>query len=122
MKLEITVDGRTYAVEVEVEPEPRHPRPIHAQAPTPVPATTPVPGSLRRVTESTKVCRSPIAGTVVRVPIQPGQAIQPGDVLIVLEAMKMETNLTASMAAEVSHVLVKVGDTVQTDQVLVEFA
>jgi methylmalonyl-CoA carboxyltransferase small subunit len=68
------------------------------------------------------VCRSPIGGTVVRVLAQAGQAIQPGDVLLVLEAMKMETNITAPVAAQVARVNAKVGDPVQSGQVVVEFA
>ena len=67
-----------------------------------------------------KVCRSPISGIVVKVTAQPGQAIQPGDILLVLEAMKMETNITAPVAGKVSAVKVAVGDNVQSGQVVVE--
>ena len=42
-----------------------------------------------------KVCRSPVSGIVVRVAAQVGQSLQAGDILLVLEAMKMETNITA---------------------------
>ena len=46
-----------------------------------------------------KVCRSPISGIVIRVAAQVGQSLQTGDVLLVLEAMKMETNITAPVPA-----------------------
>jgi methylmalonyl-CoA carboxyltransferase small subunit len=74
------------------------------------------------VADEAKVCRAPISGTVVRVAAQPGQAIQIGDVLLVLEAMKMETNITAPVVAQVARVAAQVGDAVQAGQVLVEFA
>ncbi|MGC9998895.1 MAG: biotin/lipoyl-containing protein, partial [Bryobacteraceae bacterium] len=68
-----------------------------------------------------KVCRSPINGIVVKIAAQAGQQIQPGDTLIVLEAMKMETNITAPVAGKISKVNVKAGDPVQSGLVLVEF-
>jgi amidohydrolase len=73
------------------------------------------------VVDGAKVCRSPIAGTVVRVLAQPGQSIQVGDVLLVLEAMKMETNITAPVAAKISAINAKAGEAVQSGQVVVEF-
>jgi methylmalonyl-CoA carboxyltransferase small subunit len=68
-----------------------------------------------------KVCRSPIAGIVVKVTAQPGQSIQTGDTLLVLEAMKMETNITAPVSGKVLKINVGQGDAVQGGQVLVEF-
>ena len=123
MKLKITVDGKIYEVEVEAsEPEPQRPPPISAVR---VPASTPPPPARPSQgpapADGAQVCRSPIAGTVVRVLAQSGQSIQVGDVLLVLEAMKMETNITAPVAAKVARVNARVGDAVQGGQVLVEF-
>ena len=47
-----------------------------------------------------KVCRSPVSGIVVRVAAQVGQSLQTGDILLVLEAMKMETNITAPVGGQ----------------------
>ncbi|MBL8178632.1 MAG: biotin/lipoyl-binding protein [Bryobacterales bacterium] len=126
MKLKITVDDRTYEVDVEAsEPEPQQPVYLPPSptrigaapvAPPPAPATGGPP-----VENEDKVCRSPIAGTVTKVLAQPGQSIQPGDVLLVLEAMKMETNITAPIAGKVASLPVKAGDAVQGGQVLVAF-
>lgn len=125
MKLTIKVDGRTYEVDVEAS-EPEAPRPaLAAPPPRPgAPAAPPPPplAGAAPVADESKVCRSPISGTVVRVAARPGQAIQVGDVLLVLEAMKMETNITAPVAAQVARVDAQVGDAVSTGQVLVEFA
>ena len=51
----------------------------------------------------------------------PGQAIQVGDILLVLEAMKMETNITAPLKGKVTAVKAAAGDSVQVGQVVVEF-
>jgi methylmalonyl-CoA carboxyltransferase small subunit len=129
LKLKITVDGKVYEVEVEAaEPEPHQPifPPTTARLPAGGPAGmqhsvpesphSPAPGG-----DETKVCRSPIAGVVVRVSVQAGQAIQAHDVMLVLEAMKMETSITSPVAGKVARVKVNAGDAVQGGQVLVEF-
>jgi biotin carboxyl carrier protein len=130
LKLKITVNGKVYEVEVEVfELEPPHPTYVppvgHAQVPAAATlagapaAVAPSPGT--SPADEAKVCRSPIAGTVSRVPVQVGQTINVNDVLMVLEAMKMETVITAPIAGKVAQINAKVGDFVQAGQVLVEF-
>jgi biotin carboxyl carrier protein len=127
VKLKITVDGKVYEVEVEVaEPDaplsylpPGAPTQIPAAAPVATPAAKP---SGAQVADESKVCRSPIVGVVVRVLGQVGQAILVNDVLLILEAMKMETTITAPIAGKVARINAKVGDPVQGGQVLVEFA
>ena len=59
---------------------------------------------------------------MARVLVEEGQAIEAGDVLVVLEAMKMETEITAPEAGTVGAVLVAAGDAVSGGQVLVELA
>ena len=132
MKLKITVDGKTYEVDVEVAP-PEHPIygvggyfPMSpARVPAPAPAAAPpamaAGGDSGVPVNEEKVCRSPISGIVVRVTAQVGQQIQVGDGVLVLEAMKMETDITAPVAGKVSTINVAVGDSVKGGQVLVEF-
>jgi methylmalonyl-CoA carboxyltransferase small subunit len=129
LKLKITVDGQVYEVEVDVfEPEataPAYVPPIGSARVPAAPPGSPPPAPARpgaaSVADESKVCRSPIAGTVAKVPIQVGQAIQVNDVLMVLEAMKMETVITAPIAGKVAKINANVGDFVQGGQVLVEF-
>ena len=127
MKLKITVDGKVYEVDVDVfEPEPSHsgyvPPIGQSRVPAAAPgAAPPGPPTSAPVAQESKVCRSPFAGSVVRVSAQVGQAIQVNDVLMVLEAMKMETVITSPLAGKVAKVNVQVGDPVQAGQVLVEF-
>ena len=127
MKLKITLDGKVYEVDVDVfEPEPSQPGYVPPTGQSRVPAAAPGaappgPPTSAPVAQESKDCRSPFAGSVVRVSAQVGQAIQVNDVLIVLEAMKMETVITSPLAGKVAKINVQVGDPVQAGQVLVEF-
>jgi methylmalonyl-CoA carboxyltransferase small subunit len=129
VKLKITVDGKVYEVEVEVsDAEPPHPGYVPVAAPTRIPAPAPrgappvqPPTAPAPVADESKVCRSPVAGVVVRISAQVGQTIQVNDVLLVLEAMKMETVITSPVAGKIAKVNVRIGDAVEGGQVLVEF-
>lgn len=126
MKLKLTIDGKVYEVDVEAaEPEQPHPSYVPPSGQTrreTVAAAAPAARSRSEtVADESKVCRSPIAGLVVRVSAQVGQEIQANDVLLVLEAMKMETSITAPIAGKIAKLNAAVGDSVQSRQVLVEF-
>ncbi len=126
MKLNITIDKKTYEVEVEAS-ERETPAaapvrgPVMESSPVRVPAAAPLkPVDATPVNEA-KVCRSPVTGIVVRVATQVGQTLQVGDVLLMLEAMKMETSVTSPVAGKVAAIKVAHGETVQNGQVVVEF-
>jgi methylmalonyl-CoA carboxyltransferase small subunit len=129
MKLNITIDGKTYEVDVDAA-EPEAPQAVPymvsglniGSAPMRVPAAAPAaPVAGGAPVNEEKVCRSPVSGVVVRVAAQVGQSLQTGDILLVLEAMKMETNITAPSAGKIANIAVKQGDGVQAGQVVVEF-
>jgi methylmalonyl-CoA carboxyltransferase 1.3S subunit len=120
VKFKITIDQKTYEVDVEaVEPDgPGPPRAYAVEsAPLRVPAMPPPP-SAGSVADEEKVARSPISGTVVRVLAQPGQSIQVGDVLLVLEAMKMQSTVYAPVDGTVAKKLANVGDKVEAKDLL----
>jgi methylmalonyl-CoA carboxyltransferase small subunit len=129
MKLNITVDNKKYEVEVEVAdpttaPVAAAPR-IDTSLRIPAAASPVVANGAPKVTDAgpvneDKVCRSPVSGIVVRVTSQVGQKIQAGDTLLVLEAMKMETNITAPAAGKIAKIHVGQGDAVQGGMILVE--
>jgi methylmalonyl-CoA carboxyltransferase small subunit len=130
MKLNITIDNKTYEVEVEAaEPESPAAMPHNlgglniGSAPLRVPASAApaAPVADSKPVNEDKVCRSPVSGIVVRVAAQVGQSLQTGDILLVLEAMKMETNITAPSAGKIAAIRVNQGDSVQAGQVVVEF-
>jgi biotin carboxyl carrier protein len=127
MKLNITVDNKNYEVEVEaadpmapVAAPPRLDTSLRIPAAAPVMVTNGVPQASAGPVNEEKVCRSPVSGIVVRVTSQVGQQIQAGDTLLVLEAMKMETNITAPTPGKIAKINVGQGDAVQGGMVLVE--
>lgn len=65
--------------------------------------------------------KAPMPGLVVRVLVEPGQAVTPGQGLVVLEAMKMENELRSTTLGTVRAVAVATGQAVEKGQVLVEF-
>jgi methylmalonyl-CoA carboxyltransferase small subunit len=129
LKLNITVDGKTYEVDVEVAEDDRPQSGPYYYVPPATPLTVPssmppppsgAPAPQGNVAEG-KVCRSTIAGVVVRITAQVGQQIQANDPLLVLEAMKMETNITSPVAGKVKAINANPGEGVTIGQVLVEF-
>lgn len=126
MKIQIAIGGKTYEVEVDVEGGEdfvpgQHSAGSGMLQSTPV-ATAPRPHSPSEVDiDESRVCRSPVAGIVVRVCVQAGDQLQPDDLLVVLEAMKMETSVTAPTAGKVKAVKVTPGEAVKLNQILVEF-
>jgi methylmalonyl-CoA carboxyltransferase small subunit len=129
MKLQISIDGQAYEVEVEVAEEDsppqrqdNRPAPASATIQSTVLRSPPKPGSsLDPNNYEAKLCRSPLAGIVVHVPVAPGQRLQVNDLMVVLEAMKMETAVTAPIAGTVKTVNVAPREAVKLNQVLVEF-
>ena len=63
---------------------------------------------------------APMPGKVLKISAQPGQAVKPGEVVVIMEAMKMEYSLTSDIAGKVENVNVGVGDQVMKDQLLVQ--
>jgi methylmalonyl-CoA carboxyltransferase 1.3S subunit len=118
LKLQITIDGKAYEVEVEVVEDEEAATPSYTQHAT---HTAARPNSYGGIWESNgKVCRSPVTGLVIKVNVEPGQSVKEGELMLVLEAMKMETNVTAPHAGIVKNIHVAPGDSVKTNQVLVE--
>ncbi len=133
-KLRITVEGKTYEVEVEVlggsvasvapvaapvaAPAPVVAAPVAAPAPTPAPA--PVAAAPVAAGANDVVC--PLAASVKNVAVKEGQAVKAGDLLVMLEAMKMDTPVTAVKDGTVSKVHVAAGQSVQEGQPLVSLS
>lgn len=128
MKLRITIDGKIYEAEVEIleDEDSEHPYVPYTPAPvsySPPPVSfVPTPSiAIDAHSDGGKVCRSPVTGLVIQVNVEPGQQVQSNDVLMVLEAMKMENQVTATHAGTVKSVRVVPGNSVKVQQVLVEF-
>lgn len=130
MKYKVTLNGRTYEVEVEAgkamlldEYEAVVPAaapvaaPAAAPAPVTAPAAAPAPAAAAPVAGD--AVTAPMPGNILKVNVTAGQAVKEGDVLVVLEAMKMENEILAPKACTVKQVLVSKGATVDTGATLV---
>jgi biotin carboxyl carrier protein len=71
--------------------------------------------------ENGKVCRSPVSGIVVGLFARPGQRVDVGNVLLIIEEKKTNTRVTAPCSGTISLVLVSPGDAVHAGQVLLKF-
>ena len=102
--------------------------PVGATAPKPAaPAAAPAPKTTEAPSgavggASAHTVDAPLPGTIKQVLVAVGQEIAAGDTVVIMEAMKMENNITAEFAGKVTAVKVAVGDQVQSGQVLVETA
>ena len=119
MKYKVTLNGRTYEVEVEhgkailldeyeaIAPAPAAAAPVAAAPAAPV------------VTGAGEAVNAPMPGNILKVNVKAGDAVKEGQVLCVLEAMKMENEIMAPKAGTVTQVLVSKGSTVDTGAPLV---
>ena len=118
----ITINGVTYAVEVEeVGGVASAPVAAPAAAPAaPVAAPKAAPAAPKAAGKAGSVAiKAPMPGNINKVNVKPGDAVKKGDVLVVLEAMKMENDVCAPEDGTVASVEVVKGATVETDAVLV---
>ncbi len=130
MTYKITLNGKTYEVEVEAgqamllaEYEaiaPAAPAPV-ATAPVAAPVAEAAPASAApaAVTGAGEAVKAPMPGTILRVNVSNGQAVKEGDVLCVLEAMKMENEIMAPKSGTVTQVIATKGSNVDTGAPLV---
>ena len=129
MKYELTLNGRTYEVEVELA-DPMMMQEFQSYAPAPAAPAAPVveaapsaaPAAAPAVTGAGEKVDSPMPGTILKVNVAAGQTVKEGDLLVVLEAMKMENEIFAPKGGTVSQVLVEKGASVNTGDVLVVIA
>ena len=123
MKYVVTLNGKNYEVEVTEQEAVLLSASDAAVAPAPAAAPSPAAPSAPAAPavvagDGTKV-PSPMPGTILSVSVSVGQTIKSGDVLMVLEAMKMENDIVAPCDGTVKQILVSRGSTVNTDDVLI---
>jgi len=113
--LRITVNGTVYDVQVEEVDGSAAPAPVQTAAPAAKPAHAPKPAA----TAGGEPVKSPMPGTIINVNVTAGQSVKKGDVLVVLEAMKMENEIKAAKDGKIISVSVNKGESVDTGTVLV---
>jgi len=123
----VTVNGQSYDVAVEeagsvasfAQPAPAAqpvaaPQPVvQAAAQAAAPVAAPAGAS---------TVKAPMPGTVLSLKVSPGQSVKRGDVLLILEAMKMENEISAPTDGVVAAIRVQAGSTVNTGDPMVDFA
>lgn len=134
MKYKVTLNNRTYEVEVEegkamligeyeayapAAPAPVAAAPV-AAAPAAAPAAPAAPAGAALA--AGEVVKSPMPGNILKINVSQGQKVNEGDVLIVLEAMKMENEIVATKSGTVAQIVTAKGAVVETGAPLVVIA
>lgn len=127
-KLKITVEGKTYEVEVEeiggvqvstTVPAPKPAAPVPADPPK----AEPRPAAQQPAKEAAKaapgeVVPAPIPGKVLSIKVKPGDTVGAGQVILILEAMKMENEITAPVDGQIKDILVAEGQAVNSGEAM----
>lgn len=133
MKLSVKVENKTFAVEI-ADPN-ANPMVVNvegtefkvyadenaAPAAAAVVKPAPAPKAAAAPAAGAATIKAPIPGVIQEVNVKEGQTVKKGDVLFVLEAMKMKNNITATHPGTVASVNVSKGDSVTHGQVLLSF-
>ena len=133
MKYNVTLNGKIYEVDVTesdavVTGVTQVPVAVAAPAVAPVavapvaapeaPAEAPAAPAVAPVSADGTQVKAPMPGTILAVKKNVGEAVKAGDVIVVLEAMKMENDIVAPCAGTIKQITVQKGSTVETDTVL----
>ena len=132
----VRVNGKAYDVEVEtvkegdaLKPVPKvppvqtseaKPEPVPAVKPEPAPARKPAPAPVSKPSSiSENSIPAPMAGTIIKILVKAGDLVKKGDVLLVLEAMKMENDVMASADGKIKSVDVTEGAVINAGDLLI---
>ena len=129
-RFQITVTGNAYDVQVEemggaaasapaAVPAPSAPAPVAAPAPAADPAPAAAPAPAAPVAAGAETINAPMPGNIVNVMVKAGDTVAKGQVLLVLEAMKMENEIMSPRDGVVAGVHVSKGESVDSGKLLV---
>ena len=132
MKYKVTLNNRVYEVEVEQgeamlvdEYElaaPAAPAPAAVAAPVAAAAAAPAPAAAPVSVAAGEAVKSPMPGNILKINVTQGQKVNEGDVIMVLEAMKMENEIVATRSGTIAQIAVSKGAVVETGAVLAVIA
>ena len=134
MKYRVTLGNRVYEVEVEqgeamlvdeyelAAPAAAAPAAPAAAAPVPAAAPAAAPAAPAAGLAAGDVVKSPMPGNVLKINVTQGQKVKEGEVLLILEAMKMENEIVSTKAGTVAQIVVSKGAVVETGAPLVVIA
>lgn len=136
MKYKIRLNGKVYEVEAEkgeaqllreyddigAQQAPAQAPASVAAAPAPAPAAAPAAAAASKAPAGGKAVTAPLPGTVVAVKVQEGNQVKKGEVVAVIESMKMENDIVSTESGTVTAVLVSRGAQVQAGEALVSLS
>ena len=134
-KLRITVDGKIYDVEVEVIQDddsqilpsyyhqsiPQFGGPVQQPKPNVPTPVAPKKTAGKVPSSDNNTLTSPINGVVLEIPVKIGQNVKENDTVLILEAMKMKTNISSPFSGTIDTIEVNQGDTIEAGDVLITF-
>jgi biotin carboxyl carrier protein len=127
-KLKITLDGKSYEVDVEIlkdDDAPTMPFIPMAAAPVAAPLSTPAPVAPKPAAPSVggggNSLTAPMNGVVIEIPVKVGDDVKSGQVVVVLEAMKMKTNVSSDRDGKIASINISPNDSVESGQVMLTF-
>ncbi|OTN87579.1 acetyl-CoA carboxylase biotin carboxyl carrier protein subunit [Enterococcus sp. 7E2_DIV0204] len=124
-KFKISIDGKEYLVEMEeIGGVPQAPvvapvAPVVETAPTPTPVEAATPAPTASAPAGNDAMPSPMPGTILKILVNVGDAVQENQPLMILEAMKMENEIVAGKAGTVTGIHVQQGDMVNPGEPLI---
>ncbi len=119
-KYRITLNGKSYEMDVELMDGSTPVAPVAKAAPAPVVAPAAAPKVSAPVAATAGSTVAPMPGTILKVSVNVGDTVKAGDSIVVLEAMKMENDITAPKDGVVKTIAVAKGQTVAKGDVLFE--
>jgi len=117
-KFRVHVNGKAYEVEIEemggaAAPAAKPAAPAAAAKPAPAPAAAPA-AAAPKAAAGDEVITAPMPGKILSIAVKKGQEVKEGDLILVLEAMKMENEIFCSRGGTVKEIPVNEGATVNT--------
>ncbi len=113
----IEVNGTLYAVEIHREvKKPKTPKLVRSEV-----RVKPGEGNIVKSTSGGHVVKAPLPGNIFKMLVKEGDTVKKGDVLLIMEAMKMENNVMAEKDGTIKSIKVKVGDNVLQNDTLLEY-
>ncbi|MDR0927312.1 MAG: acetyl-CoA carboxylase biotin carboxyl carrier protein subunit [Ignavibacteria bacterium] len=128
-KLKITLNGKIYEVDVEILKDDDTPSmpfmpmvsPM-AAAPAPSAPAAVAPKAAAPAAGGDNTLTAPMNGVVIEIPVKVGDAVKTGQVVVILEAMKMKTNISSSRDGKIASIAISPNDSVESGQLLLTYA
>ena len=114
----VNVNGTQYTVEIELIDGANAQAPAQVSAPAPAAAPTPAPAPTATAATGSETVSSPMPGTILDVKVSAGDTVTEGQVLMILEAMKMENEIMAPISGTIASVNVAKGTAVSSGDIL----